>query len=213
MVAHPLFCFLHPGKSRIVDADPDDGARPGAAHSGQRYRPRPDDAEPAANRRAIRETAPADAVAPRHQPGGDRLGATFYSGGAGHDRPDDRARRWSTPRLGATAAIAGGIMRSNRLSRGEAPPTGADLFTRPDLGALAVSGAGSLLRSVTLVNQSGQTVSNFKGIDYCPNFNQTPYSRGLPQIRVFLLRLFNRVIHRFRGYPESVLPLNWLTKR
>ncbi len=46
------FRLLHPEQGRAVDADPDDGAGAGAAHPGQRHRPRPDLAEPAPERRS-----------------------------------------------------------------------------------------------------------------------------------------------------------------
>src|SRR5215467_3632014 len=50
-------------------------------------------------------------------------------------------------------------------------------------------------------------------LDYCPKFgriSQTLSSSGTWRCST---QLFNRVIHRFRGYPESMYQLNLLTKR
>src|SRR5215469_17043824 len=93
-----------------MDIDADDGACAGAADSGERHRPRTHSAEPPAEPGPVCPAMRADAAAPRHQPGGDRRGDALYSGGAGDDWPDGRARWWATPRLGTTAtAIAGRI--------------------------------------------------------------------------------------------------------
>ena len=54
VVADAVFRLLHAEQGGVVDLDPDHGARAGAAHPGERHRPRPDAAEPAADRRAVR---------------------------------------------------------------------------------------------------------------------------------------------------------------
>src|SRR5262245_57385447 len=110
MVADTLFRILHLGESGVMDTDPDNGPRVGAAHSRQWHRPRSNGAEPAANPGPVRPTMRTDAVEPRHQPPGDRGGDAIYSGCAGDDGPDDRTRWRAAPRLGTTTtAIADGV--------------------------------------------------------------------------------------------------------
>src|SRR5437879_4922607 len=120
MVADTLFRFLHFGESRVVDADSDHGARPGAANPGQRYRPRAHPTEPPADAGSVRSTVRIDAVAPRHQPPRDRGGHALHPGGAGHDRPDDRTRWRAAPRLGTTSTVFAGRVESEFCSKWDA---------------------------------------------------------------------------------------------
>ena len=77
LVADAAFRVLHGVQGRAVGADPIDGAGPGAAHPGQRHRPRPGAAQPAADRRAVR---PAMRVACRSAaaPSPDEVGAPCW---------------------------------------------------------------------------------------------------------------------------------------
>jgi hypothetical protein len=68
-----------------------------------------------------------------------------------------------------------------------------------------------LLRFVTLVNHFIENYPFFNGLACCLNFNQMSFKRSMPLILVSSFELINRVIHRFRGYLESALSLNWLT--
>ena len=50
-------------------------------------------------------------------------------------------------------------------------------------------------------------------LDDCPKFGQMSQTPSSPVVWRRSLHLFNSVIHRFRGYPESTCQLNLLTKR
>ena len=75
-----------------------------------------------------------------------------------------------------------------------------------------MSEPGWLLQFVMDVNHFRTKAHIFKGMKGCPNFSQMSQTPGMLTIRVCLPQVFNRVIHSFRGYPESMCQLNWLTK-
>src|ERR1700733_10753100 len=108
-----------------MDADADDGAGSRTPHPGQRYRSRPDPAEPAPEPPAVPSAMPRDAAPTRHRARRDRRGAALHSCRAGDDRADDRTRWRAASRLGAAAAERRGRMtcdlnsawRSDKMSR------------------------------------------------------------------------------------------------
>ena len=64
----PHFVSYTVAKAGAVGADAEHGAGAGAAHPGQRHRPRPGAAERAADRRAVRPAIRLGPAGPRHQP-------------------------------------------------------------------------------------------------------------------------------------------------
>src|SRR5215831_9826985 len=87
-----------------MDIDANNGACFGAAHSRERHWSGADIAEPAAESGTIRPPMRPDAIATRHQSTGDRIRDALYPIGPGNDRSNDRARWWTTSRVGTTAA-------------------------------------------------------------------------------------------------------------
>ena len=72
----------------------------------------------------------------------------------------------------------------------------------------AVRETARLSHSVIDINHFKAKSKHFNKLISCLKFNQMPQMPGIPAIRVCSPQVFNRVIHRFRGYPESVCTLN-----
>src|SRR5580704_8874660 len=72
----------------------------------------------------------------------------------------------------------------------------------------AVRETARLLHSVIDINHFRAKSKHFNELISCPKFNQMPQMPGIPAIRVCSAQVFHTVIHRFRGYPESVCTLN-----
>jgi hypothetical protein len=104
--------------------------------------------------------------------------------------------------VGSTATIA-----PDRV--GEAD--GAELFTGPSAAAGMLGNTLQLLHSVKEINQFGAIIKDFNDLIYCIKFNQTSQNQSETAIWLGLPRLLNRVIHKFRGHPDSVWQLNQLT--
>jgi hypothetical protein len=77
-----------------------------------------------------------------------------------------------------------------------------DLFTGLAVLMWQRTRPGLLLRFDILVNHLLQKSRFFNAIECCLNFNQTSQMPSQTVIRVCSPQVFNRVIHRFRGYPE-----------
>ena len=81
----------------------------GAAHSGQRASgPGPTLPSPRQTPEQFLDRCRNDAVAARHQPARDRGGDALHPGGAGDDRPDDRARWRASISVGRSPDSAAG---------------------------------------------------------------------------------------------------------
>jgi hypothetical protein len=114
--------------------------------------------------------------------------------------------------MGTTAAATPGRVElgfggeANALAR----PAGGFVH-RPCCGHPAMRARCELLQFVIKINHFRTKVRKFKGLERCLNFNQMSQMPGILTIRVRSTQLFNRVIHRFRGYPESTCAINHLT--
>ena len=76
----PHFRILHAVQGRAVGADPEHGAGAGAAHPGERHRPGPGTAQPAADARSSSTARPVSVpLRHGHQPGGDRAAPRWPS--------------------------------------------------------------------------------------------------------------------------------------
>jgi hypothetical protein len=65
-----------------------------------------------------------------------------------------------------------------------------------------------LLHFVIDVNHFRSKAKVINGIRVCLNFHQMSQIQGIPTMPVCSPQVFNTVIHRFRGHPESVCDLN-----
>jgi hypothetical protein len=104
--------------------------------------------------------------------------------------------------MGSTTAIT-----SYRV--GEAH--GEELFTDRESAAEPASSDLKLLHSVKEINQCSIFPKDFNGLRYCTKFSQMSQTQSRAAIGPGLPQILNRVIHSFRGHPESAWRLNQLT--
>jgi hypothetical protein len=116
--------------------------------------------------------------------------------------------------LGTTAtAVAGRVGAAFRGESGRRRRIWRGFVHRRPCCDAAMNETRGLLHIVMNVNHFRPKCRFFNVIGVCLNFNQMSQMQGMPTIRVCSPQVFNRVIHRFRGYPESACCLNQLTRR
>jgi hypothetical protein len=114
--------------------------------------------------------------------------------------------------LGSTAtAVAGRVRVAFRGETERWRSTWRGFVHRPQFCDAAMSESRGLLHFVTVVNHFRSKRKLYKALGVCLNFNQMSQMQGNSTIRVCSSQVVNRVIHRFRGYPESACRLNQLT--
>src|SRR5215472_16031900 len=91
-------------------------------------------------------------------------------------------------------------------------PSWAGFVHREDGGKSRMANVKFLLHSVQFVTRFFRLPLSPSGLDYCPKFGQASKILSALVFRACWRQLFNNVIHRIRGYLESICELNLLTR-